>query len=210
MRLAYAGNETERKYEKTLLITQRCRFAPIKIPLAFPLERRCVKTKSDAIIIFADESSLSDRGSGTAGAAEATNSLASGFSSGSSVRKTPGPGALSIPIPPQPSEPVALTQRQASPKPTLVLTSPSATADKQMAPLHLNLDSSRQQPQEPVRCRPPKLDIPPVTTAAGSVTTTTDTTTTEQEESNGGLVFITIIPVSHVAYTELLIVFYHS
>ena len=151
---------------------------------------------------------MSDRGSGTAGAAEATNSLASGFSSGSSVRKTPGPGALSIPIPPPPSEPVVITQRQASPKPTLVLTSPSPAADKQMAPLHLNLDSSRQQPQQPVRCRPPKLDIPPVTTAAGSDNTTT--TTTEQEESNGGLVFITIIPVSHVAYTELLIVFYHS
>ena len=46
------------------------------------------------LVLFADESSLSDKAS-----VEATSSFASGFSSGSSIRKTPGPGALSIPIP---------------------------------------------------------------------------------------------------------------
>jgi len=167
-------------------------------------------SKPSVRLAYADESSLSDKAS-----VEATSSFASGFSSGSSIRKTPGPGALSIPIPtaaaaapttalppsaPHPSQQSQLaTASFSSAMPTLVLTSQPpeeggnkqqqmATAGSSAGPNPLDQVPSSSVPATVTRCRPPKLDIPP------AISATAVHSEQSQEESNGGLVFITIIP----------------
>ena len=85
--------------------------------------------------------------------------------------------------------------------PTLVLTSQPpeeggnkqqqmATAGSSGGPNPLDHVPSSSVPTTVTRCRPPKLDIPP------AISATAVHSEQSQEESNGGLVFITIIPVS--------------
>ena len=158
------------------------------------------------MIFFAlDESSLSDRGSNAA-----TNSEASGFSSGSGGstgnRKSspPAPGALPVPIPPQQKPNTTQTAVGGrSPKPPpLVLTTTNislSNGNKCNIPQPLNLAGPSTQMTTGARTVggsriPPPLSLSIKTEEQLVLNTLVDPEPIGDASADGGLVFITIIP----------------
>ena len=158
------------------------------------------------ISVFADESSLSDRGSG-----DATNSVASGFTSGSGGsagnRKPtpPEPGALPVPIPPSVSSTLShpkatTTIGGRSPKPPpLVLTTtnlPLTNGSKCAIPQTLNLTTGLHV-NGGARTVASRLAPPhnlPLKTDEQIIVSSGGEGESAGESADGGLVFITIIP----------------
>ena len=158
-----------------------------------------------SLISLLDESSLSDRAS-----VVATNSEASGFSSGSggsagNRKPSPsGPGALPVPIPPSiqpPQRPTTTAVGGRSPKPPpLVLTTsniPLINGNKCNVPQTLNLAAAGSHMSTGARTVgsriPPPQNLSIKTdgdVGAGEL----EPITSVDASADGGLVFITIIP----------------